>query len=79
MGEEHLNNFTEQDNSVSKLEAKKVVNQSSTAVFSHFSTAQNHAKQTVSFSKNVYVCFFSHTLQDIFFKNIPLRAPPVLA
>ncbi len=79
MGEEHLHNFTEQENSVSKFEAKKVIKDNSTIIFSHFSTAQNHTKQAVVSSKNTYVCFFSHTIQDILFKNIPLRAPPVLA
>jgi hypothetical protein len=80
IGEEHLHNFTEKDNSVSK-ELQKIAKQDikSTAIFIDFSTAQNHTKQAVVSSKNTYVCFFSHTIQDILFKNIPLRAPPVLA
>jgi hypothetical protein len=80
MGEEHLHNFTEKENSVSS-EPQKTVKQtpSCTTVFTDFSTAQNHTRQAVVSSKNSYVCFFSHTLQDILFKNTPLRAPPVLA
>jgi hypothetical protein len=80
MGEEHLHNFTEKESSVSS-ELQKIVKQtpSFTAVFTDFSIAQNHTKQAVVSSKNTYVCFFSHTVQDILFKNIPLRAPPVLA
>ena len=82
IGEEHLHNFTEEGNSVSKALqkiAKKDINSSTKAIFTNFSTAQNHTKQAVVSSKNTYVCFFSHTIQDILFKNIPLRAPPVLA
>ncbi len=78
VGEEHLHNFTQEDHSVS-IEAQKTVKQTPQVVFTHFSTAQNHTKQAVVSSKNTYVCFFSHTIQDILFKNIPLRAPPVLA
>ena len=80
IGEEHLHNFTEDNNSVCK-KLQKVVKQDikSTAIFTDFSTAQNHLQQAVVSSKNTYVCFFSHTIQDILFKNIPLRAPPVLA
>ena len=78
VGEEHLHNFTQQDNSVS-LEIQKTAKQTTQVVFTDFSTAQNHTKQAVVSSKNTYVCFFSHTIQDILFKNIPLRAPPVLA
>ncbi|AFM04529.1 hypothetical protein Fleli_2149 [Bernardetia litoralis DSM 6794] len=80
IGEEHLHNFTEEESSVSS-ELQKVVKQtpSFTATFTDFSTAQNHTKQAAISSKNMYVCFFSHTIQDILFKNIPLRAPPVLA
>ncbi len=80
IGEEHLHNFTEDNNSVSK-ELQKIAKQDiqSTAIFTDFSTAQSHTKQAVVSSKNTYVCFFSHTIQDILFKNIPLRAPPVLA
>lgn len=80
IGEEHLHNFTEDSSSVSK-ELQKIVKQNikSTAIFTDFSTAHNHTKQTIVSSKNTYLCFFSHTIQDILFKNIPLRAPPVLA
>lgn len=82
VGEEHLHNFTEEGSSVSKeLQkiAKQDINSNFEAIFTDFSTAQNHTKQAVVSSKNTYVCFFSHTVQDILFKNIPLRAPPVLA
>lgn len=80
IGEEHLHNFTEDNNSAS-IKIQKIAKQNpvSTAIFTDFSIAQNHTKQAVVSSKNTYVCFFSHTIQDILFKNIPLRAPPVLA
>ncbi len=80
VGEEHLHNFTEEASAVSK-ELQKIAKQDikSTAILTDFSTAQNHIKQAVISSKNTYVCFFSHTIQDILFKNIPLRAPPALA
>lgn len=80
IGEEHLHNFTPKNDTIS-VELKKVAqkNSSSKTLLSYFSTAQNRTKQAVVSSKNRYVCFFSHTIQDILFKNIPLRAPPVLA
>ncbi|WP_338759404.1 hypothetical protein WAF17_11650 [Bernardetia sp. ABR2-2B] len=78
MGEEHLHNFTEEGSSVSK-KLQKTVKQNPQVVFTNFSTAQTHLKQAIVSSKNTCLCFFAHTIQDILFKNIPLRAPPVLA
>ncbi|WP_338814823.1 hypothetical protein V9L05_06325 [Bernardetia sp. Wsw4-3y2] len=82
VGEEHLHNFTEEGNSVS-TQLQKIVKQdiksNFKAILTDFSTAQNHTKQAVVSSKNTYICFFAHTIQDILFKNIPLRAPPILA